>query len=224
MITCEIFAAFERAGWPVFVTDADGVIQHANDAARSEFAGDLAASSSALDSLAAPHASEQLTALLVGLCDGPQKPVPIACRAGRGERTFTVSGMVFEQDGRELRLLQFLPAPAAAAGLDANAAQKQKLDCALQLTRTVALDFNNALTSILGHTSLLISQVPADNAWRSSLIEIEKSAEKAAEIAYDLAVFSRQEKDVRSQQAGNLNNIVRRSVDAFKTPQLAQIT
>ena len=40
--------------------------------------------------------------------------------------------------------------PAGEAGL----AHKQKLDCALQLARTVALDFNNALTSILGHTSL----------------------------------------------------------------------
>src|ERR1700685_1708300 len=38
---------------------------------------------------------------------------------------------------------------------------KQKLDCALQLARTVSLDFNNALTGILGHTSLLLGKAEA---------------------------------------------------------------
>src|SRR6185436_6166256 len=77
-------------------------------------------------------------------------------------------------------------------------AQKQKLECALQLTRTVALDFNNALTTILGHASLLLGKLETAHPWRTSLVEIEKSAEKAAEIAHDLAAFSRQEKDTKA--------------------------
>jgi PAS domain-containing protein len=92
-----------------------------------------------------------------------------------------------------------LPATAAAA-VEASLAHKQKLDCALQLARSVALDFNNALTSILGHASLLLSKAEAGHPWRSSLNEIEKSAAKAAEIANDLAAFSRQEK--RRPRAG----------------------
>ena len=47
---------------------------------------------------------------------------------------------------------------------------KQKLECALQLARTVSLDFNNALTSILGHTSLLLSKAEAGHPWRHSLL------------------------------------------------------
>jgi nitrogen-specific signal transduction histidine kinase len=122
-----------------------------------------------------------------------------------------------------------LPAPAMAKGksdeseLEAGAVQKQKLDCALQLTRTVALDFNNALTSILGHTSLILSKIEANNPWRASLMEIEKSAEKAAEIAADLAAFSRQEKDSTAQIAGNLNDLIRRVVSLFQTPANAEI-
>ena len=104
------------------------------------------------------------------------------------------------------------PAPAAESSL----AQKQKLDCALQLARSVALDFNNALTSILGHASLLLSKAEPDHPWRNSLNEIEKSAAKAAETADDLAAFSRQEKDVRSQVAGNLNTLLERTVEAFQ--------
>jgi two-component system, cell cycle sensor histidine kinase and response regulator CckA len=108
-----------------------------------------------------------------------------------------------------------LPAVAAAA-VEASLAHKQKLDCALQLARSVALDFNNALTSILGHASLLLSKAEATHPWRSSLSEIEKSAAKAAEIANDLAAFSRQEKDVRVQVAGNLNTLLERTVEAFQ--------
>ncbi len=109
-----------------------------------------------------------------------------------------------------------LPA-AAAAAVEASLAHKQKLDCALQLARSVALDFNNALTSILGHASLLLSKSEANHPWRGSLNEIEKSAAKAAEVANDLAAFSRQEKDVRVQVTGNMNTLVERTVEAFQT-------
>lgn len=106
--------------------------------------------------------------------------------------------------------------PESSALVEASFAQKQKLDCAMQLIRSVALDFNNALTTILGHSSLLLSKTDAKNPWRNSLGEIEKSAQKAAEIAHDLADFSRQDKDQRSQQSGNLNDVVRRTVDYLK--------
>src|SRR5277367_3254649 len=56
---------------------------------------------------------------------------------------------------------------------------KQKLDCALQLARTVSLDFNNALTSILGHVSFLLSKAEAGHPWRHALMEVEKSPQRA---------------------------------------------
>ena len=115
------------------------------------------------------------------------------------------------------------PAPEAKpSGADAGLALKQKLDCALQLARTVALDFNNALTSILGHTSLILSKMEPNHPWRESLMEVEKSAAKAAEIANDLGTFSRQEKEVRVQAAGNLNPLLQRSVEFFQQNAGAQ--
>jgi CheY-like chemotaxis protein len=80
----------------------------------------------------------------------------------------------------------------------------------------VALDFNNALTSILGHTSLLLSKAEAGHPWRGSLVQIEKSADKAAEVAGDLAAFSLQEKDARVQTAGNFNTLLERTVEALQ--------
>ena len=95
-------------------------------------------------------------------------------------------------------------------------ALKQKLDCALQLARTVSIDFNNALTSVLGHTSLLLGKAEAGHPWRHSLLEVEKSAARAAEIANELQTFSRQEKETRRLPPGNLNQVTNRCVDFFR--------
>jgi len=48
------------------------------------------------------------------------------------------------------------------------------------------------------------------------LLEVEKSAERAAEIFADLGTFSLQEKEARTQAAGNLNLILQRTVEAFQ--------
>src|SRR4051812_31725043 len=101
---------------------------------------------------------------------------------------------------------------------DGAEAQKQKLDCALQLARTVSSDFNNALTGILGHTSLLLSGLGTGHPMRESLVEIQKAAEKAAEIASDLAAFSQQDKNHKTKQAGNLNSLLQATVDLLRSP------
>ncbi len=109
------------------------------------------------------------------------------------------------------------PAPVPAAASDAA---KKKLDVALQLARTVSLDFNNVITTILGHTSLVLSKMEPNNPWRNSLIEVEKSAARAAEIANDLGAFSRPDKEAKAQQSGNLNQLVQRNVETFQAAKL----
>jgi signal transduction histidine kinase len=112
---------------------------------------------------------------------------------------------------------------ADSRAIEPGLVQRQKLECALQLTRTVALDFNNALTTILGHTSLILSKLEPSHAWRASLLEVEKSAERAAEIAQDLAEFSHQEKTESGHTPGNLNRVLRHAVEAFQRPATAHI-
>jgi len=109
------------------------------------------------------------------------------------------------------------------SSVETSTAQKQKLDCALQLARTVALDFNNALTTILGHASLVLSKMEPSHPWRNSLSEVEKAAQRGAEIAQDLAAFSRQEQDAQARTTSNLNDLVRCAVDVFQRPNLSHI-
>jgi len=141
-------------------------------------------------------------------------------RGQGGVATYSTTICISTSGDQKLFVIQMLPEPAR--GADAKGASvdatvhKQKLDCALQMARTVSLDFNNALASILGHTSFMLTKMEPGAQWRSSLLEVEKSAAKAAEIANDLATFSRQEKEARTQASGNLNELVVRCVDSFK--------
>jgi signal transduction histidine kinase len=105
-----------------------------------------------------------------------------------------------------------------------SASDQRKLMCALQLTRTVAMDFNNALTSILGHTTHLLNKVDEGDPNRNSLEQIERSVERAAQVAFDLAAFSREEKEMYPAAAANLNKLVRRVVDQYKLKTAAEVS
>jgi len=205
---------FESAGWPVFLLDESGTVLRANAAAGKAFGPAVEAPGSQLAAIWAAENAQPAGAYLAHWMQTPAPTVTLKFKwkAG-GISAHTVSICSFKQDEQRFFLLQML---GEIANADAIAAQKQKLDCALQLARTVSLDFNNALTSILGHTSLILGKLERDNPWRASLIEVEKSAEKAAEISNDLATFSRQEKEARAQASGNLNELVERCAESFK--------
>ena len=211
----DVVSAFEGAAWPTLLVDGTGVITSANPAARRLFAPALEGKSPPLSALWRPENKVTSEQFLAG---AEKTPAPaglkFATPAG-GAISAAVSVCSIVTEGQKSFLVQLLPESAErqTPGSDAGLAHKQKLECALQLARTVSLDFNNALTSILGHTSLILGKMEPNHPWRGSLLEVEKSAAKAAEIANDLGTFSRQEKDVRPQAAGNLNLLLQRSVE-----------
>jgi len=219
----DVAFGLESAGWPALVVDGASTICRANPAALSLFGAALAGESPRLAAVWAPDNSSTADQFLAQWQRSAAPTVPLKFQSQGGQPVcYLTSICAFTKDGQKYFVLQLLrESPSAAAevkppGGEAGLAHKQKLDCALQLARTVALDFNNALTSILGHTSLVLSKMEPNHPWRSSLIEVEKSAAKAAEIANDLGTFSRQEKEARAQAAGNLNLLLQRSVEFFQ--------
>ena len=214
---------FENAGWPALLVDSSSRICRANAAARQAFAPALAGES---PSLAAIWCAENGHTAAQFLADWERSPKPISPLKfhGKGGTTvgFETSVCVFSREGQKFFLLQLLSTKDLAGpglrpeGDETTLFQKQKLECAMQLARTVALDFNNALTGILGHTSLLLGQMEPEHPWRSSLLEVEKAAARAAEIASDLGAFSRREREANGQSAGNLNLLVQRTVELFQ--------
>jgi two-component system, cell cycle sensor histidine kinase and response regulator CckA len=233
--------ALEKAQWPALVLSDSGVIHRANPAAAAAFGGVTEGVGASAASIWSPENDVTVEVFLARHERSAAEPGIVKLRTKGGQSVpFLACVSAFEKDGQKLYLVQLLkpglggppsspeankakpalsPAPEVReeSALESGLAHKQKLECALQLTRTVALDFNNALTSILGHTSLMLSRMELNDPWRSSLVEVEKSAEKAAEVSADLAAFSRQEKETNSQVAGNLNDLVRRTVELFQS-------
>ncbi|HXR05977.1 MAG TPA: ATP-binding protein, partial [Candidatus Acidoferrum sp.] len=223
----------QEADWPAFLVRKDGQVLRANRSAVRAFGSNIEKPDVKLGTIWSQENRESLVQFL-GL-PAPTHLPRLKFRLKSGlPATFLAQLTCLPPD--DVCLLQLLnePAPMAAtaapgaaaspAVLEARSVQRQKLDCALQLARSVALDFNNALTSILGHASLLLSKAPADHPWRGSLVEIEKSADKAAEVAGDLASFSLQEKDPRVQTAGNLNTLLERTVEALQNSLARPVT
>jgi nitrogen-specific signal transduction histidine kinase/ActR/RegA family two-component response regulator len=229
----------QDADWPVLLLQTNGKVLRANRAAVRAFGSGIEKEGGSLASIWAPNNKGSAVQFLTLPPDAPRS-LKFKLKSGLPASFLAQLCLTGGDDVCLLQLWKEVPAeapapaapkaapapapapaptaptPVATAAAEANTAHKQKLDLALQLTRSVALDFNNALTSILGHASLLLSKAEANHPFRSSLGEIEKSAARAAEVANDLAAFSRQEKDMRVHVAGNMNTLLQRTVEAFQ--------
>jgi len=235
----EIVFGLESAAWPAMLVNSGCVILRANMSAVSTFGTAIASETPPLSAIWAPENNGTPEDFFKRWGSTAKLTLDLKLKVTTGATiNFTAVVCSFTREGNKWFVLQLLPeavsAPAAAPVPDVSAGVgtmdgggllfKQKLECALQLARTVALDFNNALTSILGHTSLLLSKAEATHPWRHSLLEVEKSASRAAEIAHELTVFSRQEKEGHRAPAGNLNTVVNGCVEFFHNKQNAKIT
>jgi len=212
----------EGAAWPAFLVDGGGTIRRANLAAIDAFGPKLEPEATMLAALWAGEGESAEQFLARCESSGPAV-VPLKLFAkGAVPTVFSAHVAPFNPDGEKRLVFQLFREGTPLAGenkgptIEATLAHKQKLDCALQLARTVALDFNKALTSILGHTSLVLSNMEPGHPWRNSLMEVEKAAEKAAEVANQLVAFSRAEKETHSLASGNLNTVLRRVVEALQ--------
>ncbi|MGB9103527.1 MAG: diguanylate cyclase [Terriglobales bacterium] len=76
---------------------------------------------------------------------------------------------------------------------EAEMAQQQKLVTVGQMTGGVAHDFNNLLTIIRGYSELLLDYIPAGDALRDKVEEIDRAAQRAAALTRQLLSFSRKQ-------------------------------
>ena len=240
----EVVFGLEGAAWPALLLNAGGAVLRTNTAATNTFGVALAGEAPPLSAIWSPENGQKPEEFFARWEKSPTVTADLKFRVANGATMkFTAAICAFNSEGRKWFVLQLLPAaaPESATAPEVSAVAhapgetktapdaggvmlKQKLECALQLARSVSLDFNNALTSILGHTSLLLSKAEAGHPWRHSLMEVEKSASRAAEIANELSVFSRQEKEAQRAPPGNLNMVVNRCVDFFRGEHGTKIT
>jgi signal transduction histidine kinase/CheY-like chemotaxis protein len=219
----EVFG-LENAGWSALLVNEAGTIVRANQAAVKMFGSALERDATSLSGIWAPENTVAAEQFLGQWERSPTSMATLKFRIKGGTTSsYPVTICSYVRDGQRSFVFQFPPDSVRVSAAE-SAAQKQKLDCALQLARTVSLDFNNALTTVLGYTSLVLAQMEPDNQWRKLLLEVEKSASRAAEISNDLGVFSLQEKETKNQSNGHLNTILQRSVEVFRNVDTKEIS
>jgi len=225
----EVVFGLDGAAWPAILVSANGAILMSNAAAKSLFGAAMNGQPD-LAAVWSPANGTPTVKFLEWWEKNRTTPVDLSFRVTGGvDKRFSAIIAMQANDAGKWFVFQLLTLPQnqtpGAKPVESNTdfrngtgdvALKQKLDCVLQLARSVSLDFNNALTGVLAHTSLLLSKADLNHPWRRSLLEVEKSAARAAEIAGELALFSRQEKESRRAPAGNLNTVVSRCLDAFR--------
>jgi nitrogen-specific signal transduction histidine kinase/ActR/RegA family two-component response regulator len=221
----DVVSGLASAAWPAFLVDAAGVVDNANPAAVAAFGQAFGKGATPLASIWHAENGASPVEFFARWERSPSAVVTLKLIGSSGSTLAHQACICAFTDNAQKYFLLQLPGLAPVPepknpSVEAGLAHKQKLDCALQLARTVSLDFNNALTSILGHTSLVLSKIEPNSPWRRSLMEVEKSAARAAEIANDLGAFSRNEKETKVQPAGNLNLLLQRNVEVFQSAKL----
>lgn len=205
----EFFAAFENAGWPVLWLDAAGTILRASAAAVQRLGPGVSSGTARLATFWHPENTAPPETFLLQWTRAPIPTATLRLRA-RGGQTLetTVHICSWTRDQQRFFLLQLPPTPPEP---DTSSLQ-QRLQSVLQLTRTIALDFNNALTPILGRTSLLLSRLAPDDPLRPTLLEIEQAVAHAAELAHELGSFSHTAPEPETPPGGNLNDLIHRAL------------
>ncbi|MCP4673700.1 MAG: PAS domain S-box protein, partial [Desulfobacula sp.] len=77
--------------------------------------------------------------------------------------------------------------------MESNLQQAQKMESIGKLAGGIAHDFNNILFPIIGHTEMLIEDVPEGSPFKEGLKQIYISALRASELVKQILTFSRQE-------------------------------
>jgi two-component system, cell cycle sensor histidine kinase and response regulator CckA len=85
--------------------------------------------------------------------------------------------------------------------------QSQKMEAVGRLAGGIAHDFNNLLTVIQGHCELSLLQLPENNPMREDIVEINKAADRAANLTRQLLAFSRRQ--IMEMKIIDLNSLVR---------------
>ena len=106
----------------------------------------------------------------------------------------------------EAHILVMLQDVSDRLQLEAQLRQSQKMEAVGQLAAGVAHDFNNLLTVIEGHASLQLSTPGLSRDLAKSFQEIERAAQRAADLTRQLLVFSRRQ--IIRPRVINLNRLI----------------
>jgi two-component system cell cycle sensor histidine kinase/response regulator CckA len=125
-----------------------------------------------------------------------------------GETKFIKANALVIRDeaGNAIRMIGMNQDITERRQMEEQLRQAQKMEAIGQLAGGVAHDFNNILTAIYGHCSVLQMKMGKDSPFRRDVDQIYGAAERAANLTRSLLAFSR--KQIMNPKKVNLNEIV----------------
>jgi two-component system, cell cycle sensor histidine kinase and response regulator CckA len=117
-------------------------------------------------------------------------------RLTRDGRVLEVSfwnAMLHDRQGEQTGLIGIFVDNTERNRLESELRQSQRIEAIGRLAGGVAHDFNNVLTSMLGHADLVMDVLPQDDPTRDDIEEIRRSAERARGLTRQLLAFSRKQ-------------------------------
>lgn len=90
--------------------------------------------------------------------------------------------------------------------LQGEVSRMQKFEAIGRLAGGISHDFNNMLSVILGHTELILEQLPQDSSLREDLHEILEASKRSTELTRQLLAFARKQK--RAPEIIDVNSLI----------------
>ena len=112
---------------------------------------------------------------------------------GHSELLETIKTPMFDVDGKLIGVLGVGRDITERKQTELALRRSQKMDAVGQLTGGIAHDFNNILNIILGNVDLLERHIPDDETTQKRVNNINKSAQRAADLTRQLLSFSRRQ-------------------------------
>ena len=114
--------------------------------------------------------------------------------------------VVLDKTGRPSKIVVVSRDITERLTLETKLRQSQKMEAIGRLAGGIAHDFNNLMQAIIGYTTLLLRRVEPGDANRDMIVQIEKSADRAAALTAQLLAFSR--KQILQPKIFSLDNSV----------------
>jgi len=123
----------------------------------------------------------------------------------KGPTPYYLTGMILEMNNKKY-LIGLGIDLTSKKYLEEQLRQSQKMESIGRLAGGIAHDFNNILTTIIGYSELLLSELPEDNAYREEIEIIYSAGDRAATLTQQLLAFSR--KQILQKKTVSLNLII----------------